>query len=269
MCSARAWLASLFGLLRHPPHPSGAPMSRTIRDKTILITGANRGIGRAFAEVYLEHGAEKIYAAVRQVESAAPLLEVYGGKVQPLQLDLTDPASVQSAAGIARDVDIVINNAGAFQKVSPLAEDAVDVLRLLMDINVYGLIRMAQAFAPVLQTNGGGVFVQLNSVVSLRASAQGAAYSASKAAAYSITQALGTLLSGQGTRVVSVFPGPIDTDMGEQAGVKHLAVPPEVVAYSLADALEQGDFHVFPDPFARQMGDAYRHFAEYVEEVIG
>jgi NAD(P)-dependent dehydrogenase (short-subunit alcohol dehydrogenase family) len=139
-----------------------------------------------------------------------------------------------------------------------------------MDVNVYGLLHMAQAFAPVLAKNGGGVFVQLNSVASIKCFPDFATYAASKAAAYSITQALREAMGRNGTRVISVHPGPIATDMADDAGLTPIAEPASVVADALADALAGESFHVFPDKMARQFWAAYQGFAvDVVEAPIG
>jgi len=241
-------------------------MSYDIQDKVALITGANRGIGKAFVDSFIEHGAAKVYAAVRTPDSAAALVKAHGDKVVLVSLDLLEPQSIVAAAQAAPDVQIVVNNAGVLKSATPLDEDAVRSLGIEMEVNVYGLMRMAQAFAPILKANGGGVFVQLNSVASLKSFANFATYCASKAAAYSIAQALRESLGAQGTTVVSVHPGPIATDMGTAAGFAEIAEPPAVVAEALVDALQTGDFHVFPDSMAQQVGSAYRSFAENVIE---
>ena len=194
-----------------------------IQGKTILVTGANRGIGKAISETLLDEGASKLYAAVRDPKSAAPLVEKYGDRVVPLAFDLTDPASITAAAEQAGDTEIVINNAGVLRNSTALADDTLDSLEFEMNANVYGFLRTARAFAPVLAANGGGALVQLNSVVSMKSFPEFTTYCASKAAAYSITQALKFQLEGQGTRVLSVHPGPIATDMGNQAGFAEVA----------------------------------------------
>jgi short-subunit dehydrogenase len=123
---------------------------------------------------------------------------------------------------------------------------------------------MAQAFAPVLKQNGGGVFIQLNSIASIKCFSFIATYSASKAAAYSVTQALREQLREQGTLVISVHPGPIDTDMADAAGFSDSAESPSVVAESIVTAIRAGDFHVYPDSMAQRVGDAYRSYAEII-----
>lgn len=241
-------------------------MSYDIKDKTILVTGANRGIGKAFVDAFIEYGVAKVYAAVRRLESATPLVEKYGDKVVPIPVDLTEPSSIVAIAQAATDVQVVVNNAGAFKGADPLAENTISALEFEIGINVYGLIRMAQAFAPVLRANGGGVFIQLNSVASIKCFANFATYSASKAASYSITQALREMLAEQNTIVLSVHPGPIATDMGDEAGLTEIAEPPSLVASAIIEALTAGDFHVFPDTMAKQIGGAYASFAQNVIE---
>lgn len=242
-------------------------MSYDIKDKIILVTGANRGIGKVIVDSFVEHGAAKVYAAVRTLDSASPLVEKHGNKVIPIYIDLVNPESISTAAATAKDVQIVINNAGAFKASNLFDQDIFKGMEFHMNINVYGLIRMAHAFAPVLKANGGGVFAQLNSVVSMKCFPNFAAYCASKAASYSITQALRELLAEQGTQVMSVHPGPIATDMGDAAGLTAIAESPSLVAESIIEALKAGNFHVFPDSMAQQIGSAYQSFAENIVEV--
>lgn len=241
-------------------------MSYQVKDCVALVTGANRGIGKAIAEGLLTRRAAKVYAAVRKLSSVEELIDQYGDRVVPIELDLEKPATIESAAKTAEDVTLVVNNAGVLRTESPLSQEAVDALNFEMNVNVYGLMRMAQAFAPVLKKNSGGGFVQLNSVASLKSFPDFATYSASKAAAYSITQALKVMLSDEGIQVVSVHPGPIATDMGSQAGLDEVAEPPALVADAIVDALATGKFHAFPDSMAKQVGAAYESFAKSVIE---
>ena len=241
-------------------------MSYDVQGKIALVTGANRGIGKTIVDKLIEQGAAKVYAAVRTLSSAKPLVDAHGAKVVPVELDLTRPDTIKQAAETASDVSLVINNAGVLRSATPFAADAIDALQFEMEGNVYGLIHIAQAFAPVLKANGGGALVQLNSIVSMKCFPEFSTYCASKAAAYSITQALRALLAGQGTTVLSVHPGPIATDMGHAAGLDDVAEPPEVVADALVQALRDGQFHGFAGTMAGQMGTAYQSFAEAVIE---
>src|SRR5215475_5519059 len=240
-------------------------MSFSVKGTVALVTGANRGIGKSIVETLLKNGAKKVYAAVRNPDSAADLVRALGGRVVAVELDLARPATITAAAKTAKDVQLVVNNAGVLETAGPLDAGAIDALQFEIDVNVYGLIRMAQAFAPVLAANGSGAFVQLNSVVSLKNFADFATYSASKAAAYSITQGLRDKLRPQGTLVVSVHPGPIATDMADAAGLAAIAEPPSVVAEAIVAGLASGDtFHVFPDAMARKFWGAYAGFAKAI-----
>lgn len=237
-------------------------MSGQIKDKTILITGSNRGIGKAMVESFLKHGARKIYAGVRRLDAALPLTETFGDRIQALHIDLNDPASIQAAAVAADDVDMVINNAGILENCSPLDPQAVELWRLQERVNVEGLLHMARVFAPTLKSNGGGAFVQINSSASLRCSARFAIYAATKAAAYSICQGLREEFAQQATRMLSVHPGPILTDMAVKAKIDKDADPPEVVAEAIIEALSSNRFLVFPGKTAGQVGHAYEPFAK-------
>jgi NADP-dependent 3-hydroxy acid dehydrogenase YdfG len=238
----------------------------TIKDHNILITGANRGIGKAIVEKFLEEGAAKIYLAARDLESLNPLLTTYGDQVIPVHLDLNQPETITKAAELANDVEMVVNNAGMLTVESPLSENAIAALQMEMEVNVYGLMRVAQAFAPVLKANGGGVLIQLNSVASVKNFADFATYSASKAASYSITQGLRDKLREQGTFVMSVHPGPIDTDMANDAGMGEMAEPAVRVPEAILEALQNNEFHVFPDSMAKQIGNVYADFATNIVE---
>lgn len=238
----------------------------SLKDRVVLLTGANRGIGKSIVEEFLRAGAQKVYAAARNLDSLRGLTAEHGEKVVPLRIDLNDPTSINSAAEEAEDVEIVINNAGMLNVANPLSSNAVVAMQDEMEVKVYGLMRMAQAFATVLKSNGGGAFVQMNSIVSMKTFVEFATYSASKAASYSITQGLRDLLKEQGTLVVSVHPGPIATDMADSAGLGEIAEPAELVPQAKTATLEAGEFHVFPDTMAKQIGAAYQYFAQNIVE---
>ncbi len=241
-------------------------MGFEVKNSVALVTGANRGIGKAIVEALFDQAVRKVYIAVRTLSTAQQLVDQYGDRAVPLQIDLNRPETIPAAAGKAHDVELLVNNAGILSNASPLSSDAIDSLLGEININVIGLIRMAQAFAPVLKKNGGGALVQLNSIASLKCFPDFATYSASKAAAYSITQGLREKLGDQGTQVLSVHPGPIATDMIVQAGLEDMAEPPSLVADGIVSALKNGDFHLFPDSMARQIGEYYSEFSRQVIE---
>jgi len=233
----------------------------SVNNRVVFVTGANRGIGKSIVEEFLSNGARKVYAAARNLESLNPLITQYPQQVVPVHIDLDKPETIAAAAEIAGDVEIVVNNAGMFKAANLLSADSVTALQTEMEVNVYGLMRMAQSFAPILKANGGGALVQLNSVASMKNFADLATYSASKAASYSITQALRDVLKAQGTQVVSVHPGPIATDMSADAGFGDMAEPAVLVPKAIIAALAANEFHTFPDTMAKQIGAIYQGFA--------
>lgn len=237
-----------------------------IKGRTVLVTGANRGIGKAIVENFLQEGAKKIYIASRDVKTLNTLQTQYRDQVIPLHIDLNKPETIATAAAIATDVDVVVNNAGMLNVESPLSASAIDAFKEEMEVNVYGLMRVAQAFSPVLKANGGGTLIQLNSVASIKSFADFSTYSASKAAAYSITQALRDTLQEQGTQVISVHPGPIATDMAATAGFTEIAEPAVLIPQGILAAMTNNDFHVFPDTLAKQVGEVYENFASNIVE---
>ncbi|QIZ75806.1 SDR family oxidoreductase [Ferrimonas lipolytica] len=237
-------------------------MSFTIKDKVAFVTGANRGIGKSIVESFLQHGAKKVYLAVRNVESTKELEAKFGDKVVTIAADVADTDSVNRAAAQATDVDVVVNNAGVLGTTTPLADDVFDVLAHEMDINVYGLLRIAQAFADTL-VNNQGALVQLNSVASIKNFSHVTSYAASKSASYSITQGLRDELGPKGVQIVSVHPGPIATDMGSSAGFTNGAST-NSVSEGIVDALAKGKFLLFPDEMAKQFEGAYQSFADNI-----
>ena len=204
-----------------------------------LVTGANRGLGAAIAQALLDAGA-KVYGAARD-----PATITNRGLI-PVPLDVTDGDDIAIAARTCRDVSIVVNNAGILRSSASLAEGAVDAARAEMETNFFGSMRMARAFAPVLRRNGGGALVNMLSVLSFMSVPQGATYSASKAAAWSLTNSLRIELRRQGTLVVAVHAGYIDTDMA--AGVSAEKVSPQSVAGQIVAAITSGAEEVLADP---------------------
>jgi len=219
-----------------------------IEGSTVLVTGANRGLGHAFTRVLLDHGASKIYAGARDPGS------VRDADVTPVRLDVTSMTDVVAAAESCADVTIVVNNAGISTGSSVLAVDALDAGRREMDTNVFGTLAVSRAFAPVLAANGGGALVNVLSVLSWLAAPSTALYCASKAAAWSITNSLRVELHAQGTLVVGVHCAYLDTDM--TAGIDAPKLAPERVARSTLDAIEAGRTEVLADDISRQVKEA-------------
>lgn len=242
-------------------------MTTDVKSYIALVTGANRGIGKAVTEGLLEAGAAKVYTAVRDLSSVTSLVDTYGERVVPLAFDLMRPETIAAAAKVAADVNVVIANAGVMQISSPVDASAVDQLRYQMEGNVYPLIQLAQAFGPLLKANGGGAFVQMNSLASIKNFLPFTTYSASKAASYSVTQGLREAWTEQGTQVVNVLAGPIKTDMADSAGMGEGAPPPRVVSDAILAALASGEFFVYPDPMAQEVAKAYAPYATSVLEI--
>jgi NAD(P)-dependent dehydrogenase (short-subunit alcohol dehydrogenase family) len=217
-----------------------------IQDSTVLVTGANRGIGQAFANELLDRGAAKVYAAVRDVAT------ITDPRLVPIQLDVTDSDRVAAVAREVDDVQLVVNNAGVLNVSIPLSA-SLETARLELETNYLSLVSMTQSFAPVLERNGGGAFVNVLSIFSWVAMPLISTYSASKAAAWSFTNAARIQLRGQGTDVVGVFVRGVDTDMA--AGFDIEKVLPAVVATSALDALEAGEPEAVVDDFSRAAKD--------------
>jgi NAD(P)-dependent dehydrogenase (short-subunit alcohol dehydrogenase family) len=214
-----------------------------IQDAIVLITGANRGIGLAFAEAALARGARKVYAGVR-----SPSHFSNRGFV-PIKLDVTSDNDVADAARICNDVTLVINNAGIALLGGLLKAGTSDTARMQFETNVFGILRMTQAFAPVLAKNGGGAFLNVLSAASWINSGALTAYAMSKAAAWSLTNGLRNELRQQGTQVLGLHVGFVDTDLTR--GLDVVKVSPQSVVATALDALEAGASEVLADERAQ------------------
>lgn len=232
-----------------------------LRNKVVLVTGANRGIGKEIVHAFLANGASKVYLAVRDLNSTGELQKMYPDQVKSVYADMSQAESIKTLSSAAPDVDIVVNNAGVLSVTGPLDEQIEQQFLHEVNVNALGLLRIAKAFAPTLKKNKG-TLVQINSVASLISNAALCTYSASKAASYSFTLALRDYFSDFGVRVVSVHPGPIKSDMSSQAGMDDIAEPASVVADSILDALRSEEFLVFPDHLAKEFGQAYTSYAQ-------
>jgi NAD(P)-dependent dehydrogenase (short-subunit alcohol dehydrogenase family) len=208
-----------------------------IEGATALVTGANRGIGLAFTQALLDHGAATVYAGVRNPST------VTDPRLVPLTLDITDPDQVAAAAERASDALIVINNAGVSSGAG-LFEGALDGARREMEVNYLGTWAVARAFAPVLARNGGGALVNMLSLASWRTRVEMLGYAASKSAEWALTNALRTGLKAQGTLVVGVHAGWVDTEAASHVD------EPKISAESVAEQTMQAILHDQPEVLA-------------------
>ncbi|APR88523.1 Oxidoreductase [Minicystis rosea] len=231
-------------------------------DNTVaLVTGANRGIGRALVLALRDAGAKRIYATARRPEQ----VDTAGGVVVPLALDVNDPHAIARVAAEVQDVTLLVNNAGvqASQSVltSPLSRIQED-----FTTNVFGTLALTRALLPALERAGGGAVVNVLSVVSLASMPAVGGYSASKAAAMSLTQALRGELAKRGIRVHGVFPGPVDTEMA-----KNIQLPktsPEAVARAILEGVARGDEDILPDPTSREVFAVWSRDPKSVERQL-
>ena len=229
-------------------------MGYALSGKTALVTGANRGIGEAIVDALVAAGVSKVYAAARRISTLDSLVARHGSRVTPLQLDVTNAAEIAAAAATAIDVDLLVNNAGVVGFHGGDFSDPkwIEGGRLEMEVNVLGTFAVTQAFAPILARNGGGAIANLNSVASFVSFPILATYSASKAAAHSLTQVMRAMLRAQNTQVYGVYPGPIDTRMGEVLTLEKAS--PADAARAIVAGIVAGDEEIFPDKMSQATG---------------
>jgi NAD(P)-dependent dehydrogenase (short-subunit alcohol dehydrogenase family) len=214
-----------------------------ISGSVALVTGANRGLGRAYARELVRRGAAKVYGAARQPA------QVTEPGVTPVGLDITDPERVARVAAECADVSLLVNNAGVMKASTFTGAPDLAAARAEMETNYFGTLRMCRAFAPVLAASGGGAIVNMLSITSFYTNPFNASYGASKAAEWSLTNGVRLELHHQGTLVVAVHAGFIDTDMA--ALVDAPKISPESVARQAFDAVEAGQVEVLADERTR------------------
>jgi NAD(P)-dependent dehydrogenase (short-subunit alcohol dehydrogenase family) len=220
-------------------------MCATIADRTVLVTGANRGLGRALVQEALSRGARRVYAAARQPMTTTD------DRVVHLVLDVTDPGQIRAVAERVQSLDLLINNAGV-----SVPDDLGDrgALERHLAVNLYGTLDVTRALVPALEHSRGAV-VNVVSLGAVAAVPVLPAYSVSKAAALSATQSLRALLAGRGVSVHAVLPGPIDTDMVRDLDIPKS--PPQDVAAATLDGVERGEEDIFPDPMSQLLADGW------------
>ena len=220
-----------------------------------IVTGANRGIGKALVEALIQRGANKVYACARQADQL-----LTHSKIEPITLDITDSAQVAALSEITKDANVLINNAGTSGSRSLLADDG----RHDMEVNFYGTINVIRQLYTNLEQNGGGRIINVNSICGLASMPAIAGYCASKAALFSATQALRIELKPKNILVHSVFPGPADTDMNK--GVDIYKAPTKEVAEAILDGIDQGLEDIYPDSTAKRVFEQWSRDPKALEK---
>ncbi|MET8864960.1 SDR family NAD(P)-dependent oxidoreductase [Nonomuraea sp. NPDC004580] len=226
----------------------------SIEGKTLLVTGANRGIGQALVTEALARGAKQVYCGTRKP------LDHSDERVTPVTLDITDPAQIQGAASQIESLDILINNAGIMLPDVPFDPSVLD---RHMAVNFHGTNAVTQAFLPAL-VNSGGAVITMMSVVALAPLPPFPSYSISKAASYSLTKTLRAFYGPRGVKFHAVLAGPIDTDM-----VRELQVPkatPQSAAQAIFDAVAKGEEDIFPDATVAPLAELYANSPDKILE---
>ncbi|MDJ0911014.1 MAG: SDR family oxidoreductase [Woeseiaceae bacterium] len=236
----------------------------SVKDAVVFVTGANRGIGRAIAEEAVARGAKRVYAAARNVSGVQDLVDQHPDTVVAVELDVTNSEQIANAAAAAPDVQILINNAGVARFAGAIFNNDEDGAHLEMETNYFGPMRVSGAFAPAILKNGNGAIATVVSVSGFASFPMAATYSASKAAAHSLTQAMRAEMAPQGVGVFGVYPGPIDTDMA--AGLEFDKESPGNVAIRIFDQMEAGVEDITTDAFADNFVQALKSDAKAVEK---
>jgi len=229
-----------------------------LENQVIFVSGTNRGIGKAIVDALIRRKVKKIYAAARNLDQ----LSWKDARVFSVQLDVTSSLQIQQAAAKAKDVNVLINNAGALSPGTVLTAKESDLMRD-MQVNYFGTLNMVRAFEPVIEKNGPGAIANLSSVVGLASMSQAAGYSASKAAIFSASQALRAELKPKNISVHTIFPGPIDTDMARDFNFDKTSA--ETAAENIIKGIEAGNEDIFPDSFSVNIGASWSKDPKSVE----
>jgi NAD(P)-dependent dehydrogenase (short-subunit alcohol dehydrogenase family) len=234
-----------------------------IKGKTALVTGAYRGIGRAFVERLLELGADNVYAAVRNPDHLEEMTHRYPQRVKPILLDVTNPEHIQSTAMTIKKLDILVNNAGIVMSSSATSENIFDTAQQEMLTNYFGPVHVTQHLLPVLKKSLQGAIINISSIAAVSCFPPIASYSASKAALHSFTQGLRNDLYHDKLQVIGVYPGPTDTRMTE--GWEMPKASPQQIAEASLTALCRDENEVFPDAFAKEMYEIFLQHPQALE----
>lgn len=236
-----------------------------VKGKVALVTGANRGIGKAYVECLVKRGARKVYAGVRDASTFASLAAIHHDIVEPVLLDVTRADHIQALARKLPALDLLINNAGIIHSCFNSADNAVDIARIEMETNYFGPLNLTLALLPALKKSKGAI-VNVSSIAGISNFPSIGPYSATKAALHSFTEGLRTELQSDGILVTGVYPGPIETRMTESFEMPK--APTSQVAERTFDGLSKGETDIFPDSFSEQMYAAFLDNPKYLEKAF-
>lgn len=227
-----------------------------IRGSIVLVTGANQGIGQAYVRSLLAAGAARVYGADVRLDWLEEAAKAEEKRLVPICLDIRDGEKVAATASRCKDVNLLINNAAITQHTGLIRTASLDRARAIMDTNYFGTLQMCRAFAPVLKANGGGMIVNVLSIAALAHIPRVGPYSASKAAELSMTQGVRAELATQGTKVLAVLPGPVDTPISAHRPPPK--APPSEIAEATLGAVEAEREELYPDAVAWEVYESFR-----------
>jgi short-subunit dehydrogenase len=242
-------------------------MSYTIQGKTVLVTGANRGIGKAIVEALIAEGAKRIYATARNIESLQTLVSQAPEVVVPVQLDVTNASDIANVAKLVGQLDILINNAGIATGSDFSGEASLGIAASEMATNYFGVISLTHTLLPALHKSSAAAVINVSSIAGISSFPILGPYSASKAAVHSFTQGLRAQVRKANIAVVGVYPGPVDTDMAK--GFEMDKASPADVASAILAGLKNGDEDVFPDAFSQAMYQVFVQNPKQLEQQFG
>ena len=239
-------------------------MNVQLKDKVVLVTGANRGIGRAFVEVLVARGVSRIYAAARNLQDAKDLVAIAPGIIVPLQLDITNASEIAAAKVMITNLDVLINNAGIANSSGFVGEESLAIANAEMATNYFGGVNLTHALLPLLLQSSSAAIVSISSIAGISNFPVLGPYSASKAAVHSFIQGLRAELRKSNILVQGVYPGPVDTRMAE--GVPLSKASPVEVVNCVLNGLEEGIEDIFPDAFSTAMYQVFCQNPKQLEQ---
>lgn len=239
-------------------------MKLNVKNKIALVSGANRGIGKATTIELLESGVSKVYAGARNISNLKELVTLYGDRIVPIQLDVTNKESINLAIKNIEELDILVNNAGIMALGGMFDDLENSNLEQNLNVNVYGVINLTNAVIHLLKESSNGAIVNVSSLAGLGNMPVIGTYSVTKAAVHSITQGMRAELTDNNILVAGVYPGPIDTDMASDFEMNKDT--PKNVATNILKGLLNGTEDIFPDQMSSQVGALYASNPKEIEK---